>query len=243
MGFRIRTGTLPLFILLFSSLIMPGASALEKTAVRVGDLERSGDWGAATTCVVAYYNTCTGWVWVWGDWVGIDMVGVCYETCCSVRTESSLQTTWELVYTSSPPGRCFTGTIDIWTADDNHCPDLRLAERPFYFYSGWNGHSWGIPVPPEFVVTVTFGPSANTISRLVSDHPAAGPTGPAACGYCYQLNRLTHSYYYGRSWALLCPGEKLNDGVCDVEWLWDVAMSCEVSVETSSWARTKALYR
>ena len=43
--------------------------------------------------------------------------------------------------------------------------------------------------------------------------------------------------------TLLCPGEKLNDGLCDVERLREVALSCEVSVETSSWAITKALYR
>jgi hypothetical protein len=240
---RIRAGTLPLFVLLLSSMIVSGASALEKTVVRVGDWERPGEWGAATTCEIAYYNYCTGWIWVWGGWAGTDVVGVCYGTCCSVRTESSLQTTWELIYTRSPPGWSFTGTIDIWRPDENRCPASLVASQPFYFYSGWNGHSWGIPVPSEFVVTVTFGPQSFTRSRLASDRPAAGPTGPPACGICYQLNRLTHSYYYGTSAALLCPGETWNDGACDVEWIWDVAMSCEISVETSSWARMKALYR
>ena len=47
----------------------------------------------------------------------------------------------------------------------------------------------------------------------------------------------------GAATTLLCPGEELNDGLCDVERLREVALSREVSVETSSWAITKAICR
>jgi hypothetical protein len=225
-------------------ILATSCPGLEKTAVRVGDLDRPGDWNVSTTCQVAYYNYCTGWIWVWGGWSPINVVGVCYETCCGPGDLNWLNTTWERVYSSAPPGRGFTGTIDIWTADADQCPTALLARQPFYFYSGWNGHAWGaLPVPERFVVTVTFSPAEWTPSRLASDHPAPGPTGPQACGLCYPLDRLTHSYEYGDASALLCPGEKPNDGTCDVEWLWDVALWCPIDVEYDSWASIKALYR
>jgi hypothetical protein len=224
---------------------------LEKTAVRIDDLERPGDWDAATVCQIAYYNYCTGWLWAWSGWSTYDMVGVCYETCCSdPGLTAELQSTREWIFSALPPGRGFTGTIDIWAADENYCPASVLASQLFSFYSGWNQHAWEMSVPDAFVVTVTCGPAPFALSRFVSDRPAAGPTGPQACGTCYQLHRLTHSYYFGTPGTMLCPGEKLNDGVCDIEWLWDVALLCDSSVgandwygETRSWATVKGLYR
>jgi hypothetical protein len=50
---------------------------------------------------------------------------------------------------------------------------------------------------------------------------------------------------YGNATTTLCPGEPLNDGVCDAEWLlWEAAFTCAtVSVEPQSWGSVKALYR
>jgi hypothetical protein len=63
-------------IALAVTLVVASASfALEKTAVRHADIERE-NWGAATTCTVAYYNFCTGWLWVWSGWSPNDVVGV-----------------------------------------------------------------------------------------------------------------------------------------------------------------------
>jgi hypothetical protein len=245
MRFRNRIFVLPLLVSLLSSLIVTDAAALEKTAVRVDDLERPDSWCAATTCTIMYYNICTDWAWAWGGWSPNAVLGVCYETCCSgPGISGSVLSTQEYLFYGAPCGRGFTGTIDIWTADENCCPATLLASQPYDFFAGWNTRSWELAgVPAEFLVTITLGPGYASPVTFASDHPAAGPTGPQACGTCYQLNRLSHSYDFGTATTLLCPGEKLNDGVCDVEWLWDVTMACEVSVETSSWARTKALYR
>jgi hypothetical protein len=162
----------------------------------------------------------------------------------------ALVDTRALIYTAAPPGRGFTGSIDIWTADENRCPAGLLASQPFLPISGWNPISWEeILVSDAFVVTVAMaGPALP--SRFASDHPASGPIGSQACGTCYLLHRLTHSYDYGVLGAFYCPGETVNDGVCDVEWVWDVALSCESVVgagdwssRAGSWASIKALYR
>ncbi len=241
-------GFVPLVVL---GGVASASFSLEKAAVRIDDLERPKEWSTATTCEVAYYNFCTGWVWVWSDWVPADVVGVCYEVCCSEPwLLNRVHVTSECVWTGAPPGWGYTGVIGIWSVDGNRCPVSSLANQPFYFMEGWNVHGWDTPVPGEFLVTVTFDPSGYSPARLASDHPAAGPTGPQACGTCYQLHRLTRSYHFGTAGSLLCPGEKLNDGVCDVEWYWDVVISCESAVDAggrfgtaASWAAVKALYR
>jgi hypothetical protein len=241
---RCACASIPALAFLLVGFLLPGdATALEKTAVRAGDLERLENWDMATTCQVAYYNYCTGWIWGWSGWSPNDVIGVIYESCCGINSENSLDSSWEFLYTGAPPGWGFTGTIDVWTADENRCPVTLLANQNFYFHRGWNGHQWDLPVPESFIVTITFGSAAGVPAGFASDHPAAGPTGPQACGLCYPFQRLTHSYDYGSRDALRCPGEKLNDGTCDVEWLWDVEMGCPIGVEYDSWASIKALYR
>jgi hypothetical protein len=234
------------FLIAFAlMLVFASASfALEKTAMRVSDVERE-NWGAATTCTVAYYNFCTGWIWVWGGWSPNDVIGVCYDCCCTnVNGRTGVSTTWELVYTAAPPGYGFTGLIELWCVDANCGLCLPWAGQPFYFTSGWNGHVWGgIEICCPFAVTVTFGPGLAMPSRVASDHPAVGPTGPQACGWCYPNPRTCHSYYYGTATSPLIPGTSLTDGICCVEWIWDVALVCDVGVEESSWAAIKSLYR
>jgi hypothetical protein len=218
--------------------------ALEKTAMRATDIERPDDWNAQVTCSVSYYNFCTGWIWVWGGWSPFDIVGVCYNTCCTSGGGQGLVTTWELIYTAAPPGYGFTGSIDVWTTDPLCGLIGWLAGQPFYFYSGWNGHAWGgLPVPNSFVVSVTCGPGPALPSRIASDHPAAGPTGPQACGYCYPLPRLCNSYYYGTATSPLYPGSSLTDGICCIEWVWDCQLTCGIAVTNDSWANIKSLYR
>jgi hypothetical protein len=222
-------------------LVASASFALEKTAMRATDIERSDQWNAQTTCSVGYYNYCTGWIWVWGGWSPFDIIGVCYNSCCDPGDITALMTTWELVYTAAPAGYNFTGMIEVRPACDACIPPI--AGQPFYFYSGWNGHAWGVPVPNSFLVTVTMGPGPALPSRFASDHPAAGPTGPQACGYCYPMPRTCHSFYYGTAASPFCPGTSLTDGICCVEFVWDCALTCDIAVEQESWSNIKALYR
>jgi hypothetical protein len=244
-------GTFVATLAVMMVLVLASASVtLEKTALRVTDLERPNEWNPQSVCTVAYYNYCTGWIWVWGGWSPTDVIGVCYDDCCNLYaypgSRSVLMRTWELVYTAAPPGYCFTGVIEVWDPVDdpiNRCPVNLLAAAPFYFYSGWNGHSWGISVSNPFVVTVSCGYVPGLPSRFASDRPAAGPTGPQACGYCYPMPRTCHSYYYGTVASPLCPGSTLTDGICCAEWIWYAGLACPIAVRDDSWANIKALYR
>jgi hypothetical protein len=222
-------------------LVASSSFALEKTAVRATDIERADSWSAATTCSVAYYNYCTGWIWVWSGWSPTDMLGVCFNPCCrNPNGLAGLQATWEYIWTGAPAGYGFTGTIEILP----ECtPSVPIAGAPFYFYSGWNGHVWGVQVPDPFMVRVTLGPTPASPMTIMTDHPAVGPTGPQACGYCYPNPRTCHSYYLGTSGSPYAAGVSMSDGICCVELVWDAQFSCNVAVEDASWANIKALYK
>jgi hypothetical protein len=238
----------PAALVLALMLWLASASiALKKTAVRATDIERAEGWNVQTECTVAYCNYCTGWMWAWSGWGPNEIIGVCYDCCCTNPDSTArLNITWELVRSTAPAGYGFTGIIEVWDPVNtviDCCPVVPLAGAPFHFRSGWNGHYWGMAVPCLFVVTVTFGPGLGTPSAMLSDRPAGGPTGPQACGYCYPHVRTCHSFYYGTPMSPLCPGSSLTDGVCCAEWVWDVWLFCDVAVKDDSWGNIKALYR
>jgi len=222
--------------------------ALEKASVPVSLHDERDNWSAgAETVTVAYYNTCQGWTWTWGGWSNHDQTGTCFGP---FDGGGLLLYNWMQILYSSPSGWGFTGTISIAAADSQCCPTQALSSVPWVPVSGWSLFNWFVQVPERFIVMVEWGtPSGFTaLSRLHSDHPAAGPTGEAACGICYPTTRVTHSFRYGRAGQTLCPGSRLNDGVCDVEWLIDIAMSpppagVEDGFEEGSWGKIKTLYR
>lgn len=229
---------------LSAMLVLAGSSfALEKTAVRMTDEDLAGGWTAVGTCSVVYYNTCTGWIWLWGGWSPGDIIGTCYDTCCGTGELTTLDQSVTYFRNIAPAGYGFTGTIAVQTADANMCPTGVLASAPLLPVLRWNYNNWGIQVPNRFAVTYEHGPGVANPTRPSTDHPAAGPTGPAACGYCFPTTRVARSFYYGTAASPLCPGSTFNDGVCDSNLLGLVFLNCSVSVEESSWGSVKNLYR
>jgi len=221
-------------------LLAASAPALEKTSVRMLD---DADWNTGMSVTLAYYNFCQGWIWIWGGWSAGELTGVCFENCGSTL----LQGGWLYTSTASCAGYGFTGTTYVTNAGVDCCPTGPvLADHPWLPGSGWNFFTWpNLAVGPRFIVMQQWAaPTGFTaLSRIGSDHPAAGATGLAACGLCYPTTRVTHSFYYGFAGATLCPGSVMNDGTCDIEWLNEAVVSCEISVEEATWGEIKALYR
>jgi hypothetical protein len=237
-----------LFVLSALLLLLVAAPvfALERTHAALGDRALADDWAAGTTCSVSYYNTCTGWIWIWSGWSATDVVGQVFEPCCKGGTMLAATTVY--AWTGAPAGTVygFTGTITVSAADGSGCPNGVLAQQVFLPSSGANNQLWNLPVAGSVVLTIDH-PSPNGFpipTAWVSDHPAAGPTGPAACGFCFPSTRPIHSYYYGNATTALCPGSSLDDGVCNAEWaLWAASFLCTVNVEPETWAGVKNLYR
>jgi hypothetical protein len=232
---------------LFLFLITPSdpVDALERASRPAPDLD--GDaWSAAGSCTVRYYNNCTGWVWVWSGWSPGEQIGTAFHRCCPSAT---LQLTNHLTFSGIGFGWGYTGTIGIYAADGNECPTgPPIAQQPWRppLDSGWYADSWGVLVPQDFVVLITWGGTGggfHDVTALASDHPAVGPTGPQACGTCYPSTRAVHSYHYGFRNAPLCPGTAFHDGTCDVEFMLDAVLACPVHTEESSWGKIKTFYR
>jgi hypothetical protein len=226
----------------FSCLASP-SGALERVPARATDLENSKLWRSGSTCTVAYFNICTGWVWIWTGWEPRDQVGVFANSCAPDL--STLLATGMFCQTGVPPGYGFTGTISVYEVDQNRCAvGPPLATQEYVPSSGWNTYEWGIDVPGQFLLLTEHGPGEENPLALVSDHPAAGPSGPIPCGTCFPTTRSNHSFYYGPADSSLCPGSSFFDGFCNAQLLWDlIIQAVPVSVETSSWGAIKALYR
>jgi len=217
--------------------------ALEKRSVN--DTATPQGWSTAGTCHVLYYNRCTLWSWAWGGFGAGDRYGVCADACSPFRI--LLLQTQNRVFTAAPTGYGFTGTVSIRPADANCCPTgAVLGSQPWLPTGPFDVHNWNVPLPARFCIVYTFGPNGGGPARIGTDHPAAGPTGPAACGFCYPTRRVNHSFYWGTAYTPVCPGSTFFDGICDAQArvvILELAMIGGVSIEPQSWGHIKSLYR
>lgn len=226
------------FVLCAMLALASAGFALEKTPV-LDTANGPDSWTASSTCAIIYYNRCTLWSWAWSGWGPGDRVGVCADACCT----GSVAQTAIRIFTGAPTGYGFTGTASIANVDANCCPTNTLASQPWLPTGPFDVHNWTQNVGSKFAVIYTYGPGAANPSNIGTDHPAAGPTGPQACGYCFPLDRANHSFYWGTAATPVCPGSVFNDGVCDAQLRLDLYMNCVVAVENDSWGSVKNLYR
>jgi hypothetical protein len=240
-----------LFSLALAALLAAPSSglALEKTAARVRGGDVDGGWRAATSCSVAYYNICTGWVWVWNGWSPGDRFGVTFDTCCGVNASTKVTSLGIYVWTGAPPGYSLTGTLAIYDVDTDRCPTgAPLYSQPWLPPTGYPTIALpggGVDIPgTSFAVVFTNSMAPATPLAMTTDHPAVGMTGPQACGTCYPTTRVNHSFYWGTASTAVCPGSPFDDGVCNAELWFDAQMNCTTTaVEPTSWGALKALYR
>jgi hypothetical protein len=231
------------FVLVAMVVFATSALALEKTAARLTDDSRGDDWNANTTVTVFYYNYCTGWIWILSGFSIGDQFGVCFDGCDAGILTGMWMLNWD---SGAPSGYGFTGTLKVYCVDDQCCKISLLADQPWLPGTMWNFYAWNVCVPPKFAIMaqVAAPPGINTIADMVCDHPAPVGADPAACGYCYPVDRVVHTFFWGTKTTKLCPpGLFWNDGTCDVELVWDIDMKCPVSVEEQSWGQIKNLYK
>jgi hypothetical protein len=163
------------------------------------------------------------------------------------------------VFTGAPAGWAFTGSVSITNVDSQCCPTNTLDAKPWLPRGPFDVHTWNVPVNGPFAVVYTYacvsydGGFGGHRGVIGTDHPSAGPTGPAACGFCYPLDRPNHSYYWGSNGN--CPGGEPSH--CPGLTFWDLApsvpcapqlrvdiyLSCPVAVESQNWGKVKDLYR
>jgi hypothetical protein len=226
--------------LVTTAMLAMAASAFALTKTPVADTLTHGGWNGAATCSIVYYNRCTLWSWAWGGFGAGDRYGVCADKCCN----GNITQTQNRVFTGAPSGYGFTGTASLNNANASCCPTgAALASQPWLPTGPFDVHNWNVAAPAKFVVMYTFGPSGSGPARIGTDHPAHGPTGPQACGFCYPLTRVNHTFFYGTAASPACPGSTFNDTVFDAQARVDIFMTCVVAVEPQTWGNIKNLYR
>ncbi|MEZ5066000.1 MAG: hypothetical protein R3B81_14800 [bacterium] len=240
--FRWTCSAIAVACLVFSVSGLP-AFGLERTRELALDSPSESPWTEAVTCALQYYNYCTGWSWFWAAEDG-DRTGTVFEAChsdCEVLSASAL------FVNSSQYGRGFMSLLGLYAVDENDCPQEPPLASMYYVQSGgWHTFDFGgVAVPPRFAIMTTHTnyhyPGIDV--GFVSDHPAAGPTGPPACGTCFPSDRVGHSYFWGNVDSPGCPGTLIEDTACPAEFLVNVQLSCASAVPQSSWSRLRSMFR
>lgn len=233
--------------------LLPAPAWSLRRAVPLDDSALASPWTTGSECEASYFNVCTGWVWVWTypdlpndyyhHWTNRDRVGVVVDSCCE---GAQLTSTWTYFNSGFPAGYGYS-MVSIQAVDASDCPSgTPIAQHVRLPVTGWNFDTWDVPVPSRFAVAQelrTDWPPSGPYVFVTTDHPAArGGEGPA-CGTCYPTTRATHSFYWGRASAPLCPGAPFFDGTCNAEILLRASFACATGVEPRTWAGIKALYR
>jgi hypothetical protein len=247
----IRTPFAGAALALVAAVSVGPAAGLER-AIAPAPPERADEWErSGCTSSVAYYNICTGWVFIWSDWSPGDRVAVTYDVrpptgwVCDVPYWHFRQVLY--FWTGSPPGYGFTGTLELHETDASGCVTVPpLASHSLLPTTGWNYVVTGDFIPPGFAVSYVFGPGPGNPAAVITDAPEID----GACGSCFPETRTTRSFTLGSGDPPPCPGEPFQDGsVCTAELVWAAvgtflpAEDDPVSVESSSWGGLKSLYR
>ncbi len=198
---------------------------------------------AAETVEIAYYNTCTGWVWVWSGVPPDATYGVFYDDPST--GEDRILRTHMFFRTGAPSGYGYTCLAQVLSHFEPGCPEGSLGYRFFLPQPGWNTITWngdvGIAVDDCWVL-VDHSKTPGDPTEIVTENGYDD----GACGTCYLPSRPRHSFQFGAEPEIVCPGGPWADQtLCDLELIWrsDFRIDPLVSVETTSWGRVKDLYR
>ncbi len=246
MNTRLRLIVLVALVAVFAAASV--ASALEKAPARWTGSESNDEWRGASTCSLAYYNLCAGWIWIYSGFGDGENFGTHFTSCCTSGEATNLLQLDLYFYTAAPASYGFTGSLEVYAADATPCPTgaavMTQAHLPA---SGWNSFDYsgggGVAVPSDFIVlyTVADGLGLGNPTGIAADNPTEN-----ANALCDSPGaRTPHSYFWGTTLGPACPGSTMGDPnpSYDAEWLAAAVVECVVSVEESSWGEVKALYR
>jgi hypothetical protein len=182
-----------------------------------------------------WYNVCSGYIWIYGDWGCGEAVGVQFggaeQPCVAPGNVVKRAITY---YRNVLPGY---GSVDVHVdADDGDgCPDVTLAsDLDLEPALRWNCSEFDVCIPSEFLIVRTSHDGGGSPS-FATDGPFTEPCNP---------NVAPRSYYYGVDGdaCVLWQGPTgRNDNF--LYWLVVDSGDCSTTTESTSWGRLKGLYR
>jgi len=193
-------------------------------------------------CTLAYYNACSGWLWVWGT--TISRVGVIFDLAedCGLSPGQLCENTsfswwW---YCFEPPGYGHTVSYEMYEVDSMNCtvgePLGALLNQELM--EGWVTYPGLGMTSGDRVVIIGWG---NGSMMPYTDNTQFNQD--VGCG---PIPDKTRSWWFGYfSGSNVCPPEDHfhdNAGPCNL--MMDATFSCETTqTELTSWGKIKQLFR
>jgi hypothetical protein len=137
-------------------------------------------YGLSQDCLLQTYNTCAGWVWIFGDgqgaiWGTVMDPDDCAEGCPNGGAVSDI---WFWGY-CSPGAPAMINGVDVDLVNAIHCPVAMLWHSgPMSVYSCVTGDRWthvAVPIADthlfgaEFAITIEWGPDV-PLMRFATDN-------------------------------------------------------------------------
>jgi hypothetical protein len=220
-----------------------------KTLTQIGDESRDpSPWGSTDYCTLSYYNTCTGWIYVWGGWSVSDVVGVAFDPAsCPPKADecATLLGAW-FYFRNTYPTYGYTAAVGCATQGSvpSHLGAVTYLSDPQEWIERWN---W------VDLANCHVGGGGVAIIHFTATGPLSMATEalPLSCGggskICQTCPQPANSYYYGSLATGNFSGSSFYAGVYNpsaTDILMDIVVACvgPTAVESSSWGNLKAMY-
>ncbi len=200
-----------------------------------------GDGGATGFCSLAYYDYCSGWLWVYdsgpGYWSGVvyDLPEDCGKPPGEAYTNTHFWWYWRYTW----PGREFVD-YRVYEADSMNClvGEPLLEVNHFSPLERWNYHSgFGSSTADHvaFIARAYWG----SVPRMASDNNVWNQA--VGCG---TIPTVFRSFRFIEDDQVLCPPVPFEDPLGPVNILTDAGFDCETTgIEPASWGGVKSLFR
>jgi hypothetical protein len=227
-------------------LLAPGGASAwpEKSASEhAPDRAHPSTPGIDDNCSLAYYDICSGWIWVWSGGGSVEENGVVFDlaTDCGRTPGATCANTgfwWYWRYTA--PGYGWTVTYRLYELDSSYCKTGAavgvLANRDPV--ERWN-HLEGLGATPGDFACIAGAIDNGTLPYLVTDN---GVRNEAAS--CNPEPAEAHSVWYEGPGSGYCPQFPFYDESGPVNILMDADFSCSpTGTEETTWSSLKLLFR
>jgi len=247
-GFRSVTGPIvgARITAILVVLILAGAASAKPRIpfqeIRDEVVPHGGESLRLDACSVAYYNTCSGWVYLWA-WSCADEAGVVFDLPSECGKTPGAPCTnegfwWYWRYTH--PGYTYTVSYRLYPVDSSYCkagPPIGSLNRQDPI-ERWNYYA-GLGTTESDLVALTAVMDWGGRPYLITDNSSKNQE----IG-CAPIPTVAYSMYYGEEGFPYCPPQTFGDQLGPVNILMDATFSCEeTSIEPASWGAIKTLFR
>jgi hypothetical protein len=202
--------------------------------------------GGSAVCTVVYYNTCSGWIWIYSGFAAGDEIGIIYDLAADCGGGACCHTGGFWYWRYTQPNYGFTVTYDLYDVDCN--TGCRTSGSLGQFAGQDPVERWNA-VPGLGCVSGQCAAIVATFDKgtlpYASTDQSVGGIGPACVGANPPVIGSGNSVFYGNPGATAyCPPQFFGDAAGPVDFLAVAFFDCGgIATEDASWSDVKGLFR